>query len=105
VREAMTAIRNQNYDLIITDIRMPQETGVDLLRQAKEWDEDVQVIILTGYGELETARKAVEYGAFAYLEKPFDSDSMLLYVESAIRKHREEQERRTLEHLALEANR
>lgn len=105
VREAMGTIRKQTYDLIITDIRMPQETGVDLLRQAKEWDADVQVIILTGYGELETARKAVEYGAFAYLEKPFDSDSMLLYVESAIRKHREEQERRTLEHLALEANR
>ncbi len=105
VAEAMEILRRKPFDLIITDIRMPQQTGVDLLRQAKALDADVQVIILTGYGELETARKAVEYGAFAYLEKPFDSDSMLLYVESAIRKHREEQERRTLEHLALEANR
>lgn len=105
VTEAMATMRKRSYDLIITDIRMPVQTGVDLLRQAKEFDPDVQVIILTGYGELETARKAVEYGAFAYLEKPFDSDSMLLYVDSAIRKHREESERRTLEHLALEANR
>jgi two-component system, NtrC family, sensor histidine kinase HydH len=105
VAAALETLRRQPVDLIITDIRMPHQSGVDLLRQAKEFDPDIQVIILTGYGELETARKAVEYGAFAYLEKPFDSDSMLLYVESAVRKHREEQERRTLEHLALEANR
>ncbi len=96
---------NQPIDLIITDIRMPRQTGVDLLRMVKQQNPDIQVIILTGYGQLETATKAVEYGAFAYLEKPFDNDKMLSYVSAALERRAQEKERRSLEYLALEANR
>ncbi len=102
---ALQIVDENDIDLVITDLRMPRETGVDLLKQLKEAYPDVEVIILTGYGELETAMKAVEYGAFAYLEKPFDSNTMLQQVHAGLEKHRRELERRRLERLALEANR
>ena len=84
---------------------MPEKSGVDLLREVKQIDSDIQVIIFTGYGQLETAMKAVEYGAFAYMEKPFDNSVMLDMVRSAHAKHRQEKERRMFEKLALEASR
>ena len=94
-----------NFDLVITDLRMPRESGIELLRHTHEHHRDVQVIILTGYGELDTAVKAVELGAFAYLEKPFDTNEMLGYVERAVARRREILDKLRLEQLALEANR
>lgn len=94
-----------DFDLVITDLRMPRESGIELLRHTHEFHRDVQVIILTGYGELDTAVKAVELGAFAYLEKPFDTGEMLGYVERAVARRREILDKMRLEQLALEANR
>ncbi|MBI5094322.1 MAG: hybrid sensor histidine kinase/response regulator [Candidatus Hydrogenedentes bacterium] len=105
VAEALKIVEQKEIDVIITDLRMPRQTGVDLLRQVKAQNQDIQVIILTGYGQLETAVKAVEYGAFAYIEKPFDNDAFLKQVDAALSKRRQDYERRSLEKLALEANR
>lgn len=106
VADALELLRgNEQVGLIITDMRMPKQTGVDLLREAKAMRPDVQVIVLTGYGQLETAMKAVEYGAFSYMEKPFDNEAMLDMVRSGLDKFREEKDRRAMEFLSLEANR
>lgn len=105
VANAVTRLQEQDIDLVITDIRMPQQSGVDLLRIIKETQPDLQVILLTGFGHLDTAMKAVEYGAFVYLEKPFDNDMMLKYVRAGLEKGRQERERRVMEKLAIEANR
>jgi signal transduction histidine kinase len=105
VNEALTLLDENPIELIITDLRMPEKSGVDLLREAKQYDPDIQVIIFTGYGQLETAMKAVEYGAFAYMEKPFDNAVMMDMVKAAHGKFRQEKERRMFEKLALEANR
>lgn len=105
VAEALDLLKQEPIGLVITDLRMPEQSGVDLLRETKRVRPDIQVIIFTGYGQLETAMKAVEYGAFAYVEKPFDNDVMLDMVKSAIRKHQHERERHTFEQLALEASR
>lgn len=102
---ALEILHDQPIELVITDVKMPQYTGVELLREIKDFNADIQVIIFTGYGQLETAMKAVEYGAFAYLEKPFDNDVMLDMVRSAQGKYRQESERRAFENLALEASR
>src|SRR5690606_547027 len=59
---ALEILRTEPIELVITDVRMPKVTGVDLLREVKEINADIQVIIITGYGQLETAMKAVEYG-------------------------------------------
>lgn len=105
VRAAMTLLESEHVDLIITDIRMPDLTGIDLLRYVRRQHQDVQVIILTGYGQLDTAMEAIEHGAFAYLEKPFDNDVMLAKVYHCLQRKRHEEERRALEYLAMEANR
>jgi two-component system, sensor histidine kinase and response regulator len=105
VDAAQAILQTMKVDLVITDIRMPKRSGVELLQWVRRWYADVEVIILTGFGELESAMKAVAYGAFAYLEKPFDNTLMLQYVQQALLKRRQEKERRQLEELALEANR
>lgn len=105
VDSAVEVVKTQPVDLIITDLRMPQKTGVDLLRDVKAIQPEVQVIILTGYGHLETAMEAVQHDAFAYMEKPFDNEEMLEKVRLGVVKHRAELDRRTMEQLALEANR
>lgn len=105
VPDALEILREQVIELVITDVRMPKFTGVDLLRECKEINPDIQVIIFTGYGQLETAMKAVEYGAFAYVEKPFENDVMVNMVKSAQGKYRREKERRIFEDLAMEASR
>lgn len=103
--EALKTLEEFPIGVVVSDIRMPKVTGVELLQMIHERYANVQVVIMTGYGELETAMKAVEYGALAYLEKPFDSHKMLDTVASAYARHTDEKERRALEDLALEASR
>ncbi len=105
VPSAIDILHQAPIELVITDLRMPKQTGVDLLRETKALRPEIQVIILTGYGQLETAVKAVEYGAFTYMEKPFDNAVMLDMVHAGLERYREERDRRALEQLALEANR
>jgi signal transduction histidine kinase len=102
---ALRVLEHNPIDVIITDLRMPGKSGVDLLRHVKADYPDVEVIILTGYGELETAMKAVELGAFAYVVKPFNYEAMLEYVAKALEKRQETLHSKRLEQLALEANR
>jgi signal transduction histidine kinase len=105
VDSGLQIVRAESIDVIITDLRMPGQTGVDLLRGVKAQLPDIEVIILTGYGQLDSAMHAVEFGAFAYMEKPFDNDTMLRQVQTAIDKRKSAQERKKLEQLALVANR
>lgn len=105
VPSAQAALSEQRIDLVITDLRMPRQSGTELLRWVKTNLEDVEVIILTGFGELDSAMTAVECGALAYVVKPFDTQVMLRHVEEGLAKCVEERERRRLEELALEANR
>jgi signal transduction histidine kinase len=104
-KEALEILELHPIGVVVSDIRMPKVTGVELLKLIKSKSPDIQVIMMTGYGELETAVMAVEYGAFAYLEKPFDSKKMMDTVAGGCKKFQEERERRVLEELALEASR
>jgi len=69
-------MRKIHPDLIIIDIRMPEKNGIEGLREIREINPDVSIVILTGYGALETAQKAIRHGANDYLEKPFDTDEI-----------------------------
>lgn len=105
VAEAQALLAVQSVDLVITDLRMPKQSGVELLKWIKETSPDIEVIILTGFGELDTAMKAVSYRAFAYLEKPFDNDELLGHIQRALMQRHQDRERRRLQELALDANR
>lgn len=70
--EGVNYARNHPVDLAILDIKMPDQSGVEVLRQLKELDPHIECVMLTGYETVETARAAVRYGAADYLNKPFD---------------------------------
>ena len=105
VAKAQELLRTNPIDLVITDLRMPRQSGVELLRWTKTQYPETEVIILTGFGELDSAMNAVEYGALAYVVKPFDAKVMLRHVEEGLNKRQKELERRRMEELAMEANR
>jgi len=69
-REAIELVKTGAYDAIISDISMPQMTGIDLLKAVRAHDLDVPVILMTGAPDMESAIRAVEYGAYRYLTKP-----------------------------------
>jgi len=71
---------------IVTDIRMPEITGIDLLRRVKELDLDIPVIVITGHGDIALAVEAMKVGAVDFLEKPFDDDMILSSVRAALNK-------------------
>ncbi len=65
------------FGCIITDVRMPGISGIDLLRRVKELGVDIPVIVITGHGEISLAVEAMKIGAADFLEKPFDDDQLL----------------------------
>jgi len=69
---------------IITDVRMPEITGIDLLRQVKDSKRDIPVIVITGHGDIALAVEAMKIGAIDFLEKPFDDDLLLAAVRAAL---------------------
>src|SRR5439155_1703788 len=74
--EALEAIRTELYDAAITDIRMPEMSGLDLLREIKRHDESIEVIVMTGYPTISSAVEALKEGAYDYLSKPLILDEL-----------------------------
>jgi two-component system, LuxR family, response regulator FixJ len=73
------------FGCVITDVRMPGLSGIDLLRRLKELEVDVPVIVITGHGDVPLAVEAMKIGAADFLEKPFDDEVLLASVRSALR--------------------
>ena len=69
---------------VITDVRMPEITGIDLLRRMKERNLDIPVIVITGHGDISLAVEAMKIGAVDFLEKPFDDELLLASVRAAL---------------------
>jgi two-component system, LuxR family, response regulator FixJ len=69
---------------IITDVRMPEITGIDLLRKVKELGLDIPVIVITGHGDISLAVDAMKIGAVDFLEKPFDDEALLAAVKGSL---------------------
>ncbi|MBW1739589.1 MAG: sigma-54-dependent Fis family transcriptional regulator [Deltaproteobacteria bacterium] len=88
--KAIKCIDAEFYDLVITDLKMPEIDGMMLLRHVVDQSPDTVCIILTGYGTIESAVEAIKTGAFHYITKPIKSGEMLMVVETALRyKHLE----------------
>jgi DNA-binding NtrC family response regulator len=87
VASAKLAIEGGDWDVVITDLRMPGESGLDLIRWAKGYDPRIAVLAITAYGSIETAVQAVRLGAADYIPKPFEPDVLLLAVSKALREH------------------
>jgi len=84
--EALQALRQESFDLIITDLMMPGAGGMDVLKEAKERNPDSVVILITGYASLDSALLAIRGGAYDYIRKPFKLDELEIVVKNACEK-------------------
>jgi len=97
----LDALPDAAANCVITDIRMPGMSGVELLRRLKELKIGVPVIVITGHGDVALAVEAMKAGAVDFLEKPFDDDVLLASVQSALKRQDGETKRHT-ERLEIE---
>lgn len=84
--EGIKKIKDNNYDCILCDIKMPKKDGIEVLQAAKEEKPDVPFIVISGHGNLETAVDAVKKGAFDYISKPPDLNRLLITIRNAMDK-------------------
>jgi EAL domain-containing protein (putative c-di-GMP-specific phosphodiesterase class I)/CheY-like chemotaxis protein len=84
-RAALQLIEQRRFDVIVSDIRMPGLSGIDLLRAVRKTNLDVPVILVSGAPDTQTAMDAIELGAFRYLAKPYDTGVFVSVVDRAVR--------------------
>ena len=82
--DALQRVKEGGIDILITDLKMPGITGLELLQKVQRFDHDLPVIVITAHGTVETAVKALKEGAFDYITKPFDKNELRLAVQKAI---------------------
>src|SRR5258705_605386 len=87
-RSALNEISTARHSLVLTDLRMPNGSGLDVLRAARAADADVPVIVMTAFGSIDEAVQAMKDGAHDFLQKPVDSNHLLLLVERALEQAR-----------------
>jgi two-component system response regulator HydG len=90
--EARSAIKNESFDLILTDLRLPDSDGILLMSEFKNSHPEIPVILMTGYSDVNTAVKAIKNGAADYISKPFNPDEVLLVITNALQNQVEEEE-------------
>jgi DNA-binding NtrC family response regulator len=80
-----SAVPVGQYDLVVTDLQLPDGTGIDVLKLVKEASPDVPVVMITAFATVKTAVDAMKLGAFDYVQKPFDNDRLKALVANALR--------------------
>ncbi|HEU64785.1 MAG: Transcriptional regulatory protein ZraR [Candidatus Anoxychlamydiales bacterium] len=94
--DAIKQIENQDFDLIITDVKMPKKSGIDVLKFVKDKNKNTIVIVISAFAKIDTAIEALNLGAFNYLVKPFSFDTLKTIIKKA-----EEQQDLILENTLL----
>ncbi|HUK55806.1 MAG TPA: sigma-54 dependent transcriptional regulator [Nitrospiria bacterium] len=87
-RDGLEKFKGSKVDLVVSDLRLPHKSGLDVLEAVKEHNPLVPVILMTAYGTIETAVKAVKEGAYDFITKPFDPDHLTLLINKALEKQR-----------------
>mgnify|MGYP001020478441 CR=1 FL=1 len=87
-KAAIELIREKQFSLVLTDIKMPEIGGMDILRAARDVDPEIIVILMTGYASLETSLEAIKSGAFEYLLKPVEFTQLEISVERGLEKRK-----------------
>jgi len=87
-KAAVEKVREGAIDLVVTDLKLPGKDGLGVLQSVRAYRTSIPVIVMTAYGSIETAVKAVKAGAYDFITKPFDPDHLILQVEKALEKQR-----------------
>jgi DNA-binding NtrC family response regulator len=90
--EGLTRIAEQPYDLVLLDFALPDRNGLEVLREIRDRDASLAVILITAYGTVENAVLAMQGGATNFIQKPWDNEKLLADVRGAIGRHRAEEE-------------
>ena len=86
--EALRLVANERFDLVVTDIKMPEMDGLQLLQEIREFEPSLPVIVITAYGTIENAVQALRAGAYDYIAKPFEADEIKLTVAKVLERER-----------------
>jgi len=82
--DAFRHIRSAEYDIVVTDLKLEDGSGIDVLKRAKQKDKFTEVIMITGYGSLQSASEAINLGVISYLNKPIKINDLCIQVERAV---------------------
>ena len=86
-REALSRFEQGDFQLVITDLKMPEMDGMELLEAVKALDRRVVAMVITGYGTIESAVDAIKKGAYDYIPKPFKMEELEVIVSRALERH------------------
>ncbi|MEW5994158.1 MAG: response regulator, partial [Candidatus Zixiibacteriota bacterium] len=83
-KDGLTLLKTHDYDLVFADLNMPEMTGLDVLREARSFKGDQDLIVMTAYASVDTAIEAMKQGAVDYITKPFKVDEIKIAIEKSI---------------------
>lgn len=83
-RKGIEYLEENDFDIILTDLNLPDINGIEMVKRCKEISQDTEIIMITGFGSTEKAVEATKAGAFYYVDKPVDFDELLVLIEKAI---------------------
>src|ERR1041384_7061615 len=89
---AVSKLSSAKFDLLISDLKMPKMTGLELLAEAKKLRPEMPVVLMTAFATVQTAVEAMKMGAYDYIQKPFDGEEIKLLVERTLEHNRLKQE-------------
>jgi DNA-binding NtrC family response regulator len=98
--EVGAIIAQDNYNLVITDLKMPAMDGLDVISAVKSFNADIPVVVITAFGTLEAAQEAVRLGAYDFITKPFRKEQILVTIDRAMDWQRLTRENRELKQRA-----
>src|SRR5206468_3532716 len=82
--EGIARLGKDQYDLVLTDLRLPDQDGVEVLRAAKREQPDAEVVVVTGHGSISAAVSAMRAGAFDFLTKPIETEQLAIVLQKAL---------------------
>lgn len=106
-REGILKVTKTDYDIVVTDLNMPEMDGIEVLKRVKKTKPFIEVIVITGYATLENAIKAMKIGAYDYFTKPIDMEHVKIVLSKctqSIKSRRENEELKTLNRKLTEIN-
>jgi DNA-binding NtrC family response regulator len=94
--QGVELIQENDFDIILTDLNLPDINGIDMVKKAKELSPNTEIIMITGHGSMEKAIEATKAGAFFYVEKPVEFEELIILIEKAIERKQQAGEIREL---------